>query len=51
MLVAGAEVFGPGADQAVMSELLAHMGRPAGDPAAGKNRGEDIGRDSQVVIG
>ena len=51
MLVPGAQVLGAGADQAVVGQLLANMGGPAGDAAAGEDGREDVRRDSQIVVG
>ena len=41
-----ADVFGHRADQSIVTVLLENVCRPAGHPADGENRGEEIDRDA-----
>jgi hypothetical protein len=49
--VDGAYVFGAGADEAVVVELLDDVGCPAGDTAYGKDRGVEIDVDAEGGVG
>jgi hypothetical protein len=43
-------VEGEGAVEAVVAELLEHLGGPAGGAGDREDRGEEIGRDAERVI-
>src|SRR5262245_6078182 len=45
------DVFGARADQAVVRVLLEHVCGPAGDPADGKDRREQLDVDPERVVG
>ena len=50
MLVAEADVFGAGADEFVVGELFEDVGDPAGGAGDGKDGGEEVGGDVEVVV-